>query len=227
MSSRLHAARYLCCLSLAACLHLLRCSLHPRTAPGCSRRSLLRRPVSSAQTVFAVRFFCFSCLKWFRSLDVGLHEVLIPSSVCYLQQMSLISPPAWRNSADSHQSFVLLKLKQQQDESTDISLSVGCFYFAMKLFLRHYILPLRRKTDVVRLRDCRAVSAVISASARRHHDDMSSSAGDTLTLTSEDPNYHFNTIQDSRNCVVYHIMTEDYLQRARTTRQTFTSNRLA
>lgn len=56
-------------------------------------------------------------------------------------------------------------------ESTDISLSVGCFYFAMKLFLRHYILPLRRKTDVVRLRDCRAVSAVISASARRHHDD--------------------------------------------------------
>lgn len=105
-------------------------------------------------------------------------------------------------------------------ESTDISLSVGCFYFAMKLFLRHYILPLRRiKTDVVRLRDCRAVSAVISASARRHHDDMSSSAGDTLTLTSEDPNYHFNTIQDSRNCVVYHIMTEDYLQRARTTRQ--------
>lgn len=171
MSSRLHAARYLCCLSLAACLLLLRCSLHPRTAPGCSRRSLLRRPVSSAQTVFAVRFFCFSCLKWFRSLDVGLHEVLIPSSVCYLQQMSLISPPAWRNSADSHQSFVLLKLKQQQDESTDISLSVGCFYFAMKLFLRHYILPLRRKTDVVRLRDCRAVSAVISASARRHHDD--------------------------------------------------------
>lgn len=112
-------------------------------------------------------------------------------------------------------------------ESTDISLSVGCFYFAMKLFLRHYILPLRRKIDVVRLRDCRAVSAVISASARRHHDDMSSSAGDTLTLTSEDPNYHFNTIQDSRNCVVYHIMTEDYLQRARTTRQTFTSNRLA
>lgn len=83
-------------------------------------------------------------------------------------------------------------------ESTDFSLSVGCFYFAMKLFLRHYILPLRRKTDVVRLRDCRAVSAVISASARRHHDDMSSSAGDTLTLTSEDPNYHFNTIQDSR-----------------------------
>lgn len=56
-------------------------------------------------------------------------------------------------------------------ESTDFSLSVGCFYFAMKLFLRHYILPLRRKTDVVRLRDCRAVSAVISASARRHHDD--------------------------------------------------------
>lgn len=104
-------------------------------------------------------------------------------------------------------------------ESADISLSVGFFYFAMKLFLRHYILPLRRKTDVVRLRDCRAVSAVISASARRHHDDMSSSAGDTLTLTSEDPNYHFNTIQDSRNCVVYHIMTEDYLQRARTTRQ--------
>lgn len=56
-------------------------------------------------------------------------------------------------------------------ESTDFSLSVGCFYFAMKLFLRHYILPLRRKTDVVRLRDCSAVSAVISASARRHHDD--------------------------------------------------------
>lgn len=56
-------------------------------------------------------------------------------------------------------------------ESADISLSVGFFYFAMKLFLRHYILPLRRKTDVVRLRDCRAVSAVISASARRHHDD--------------------------------------------------------
>lgn len=25
------------------------------------------------------------------------------------------------------------------------------------------------------------------------------------------PNCHFNTIQDSRNCVVYHVVTEDYL----------------